>query len=78
MSAIGFKRRNVAQITLKDGTQVDDNDINYDGVDCYLYYQNRKRINGMFGLGIAFPEKWIDPSGVIDDKVGLFGFQDTA
>lgn len=74
VSAVGFKRRSLAKIILKDGTELDDESIDYDGSDCYLFHHNRLKINGMYGLGIAFPEKWIDPAGVIDDKVGLFGF----
>ena len=56
MSAIGFQRRSLGKIILKDGTIISDEDIKFDGVSCYLYYTNRNKLEGMFGFGIAFPE----------------------
>jgi hypothetical protein len=43
-----------------------------------LYYDERIKLEGMYGLGHAFPEKWIDPSGVIDEKVAIVAFQEQA
>jgi hypothetical protein len=65
-------------IYLVNGTHLNENEITHDSQDLYLYYGNRHRIEGMYGLGIAFPEKWIDPVGIIDDKVGIPAFLTTA
>lgn len=44
-------------------------DISHDGESLFLQYGNGVRLTGMYGAGIAFPEKWIDPSGILDSRI---------
>jgi hypothetical protein len=30
----------------------------------------------MFEFGIAFPEKWVDPSGIVDEKIGILCWEE--
>jgi hypothetical protein len=71
VTAVGFERNRFGRIVLRDGTTINDNQVYYDPCMANLTY-NGKEIDGLYGGGIAFPEKKVDVCGLPDCAVGFY------
>lgn len=68
--AIGFTK-NIVPVIERDGTALD---ITYDHETSEFADTEGKKIKGLYGAGIAFPEKVVDPEGTTEYAVGLWKF----
>ncbi|QSZ36307.1 hypothetical protein DSL72_007433 [Monilinia vaccinii-corymbosi] len=68
--AIGFTKNDLPVIE-RDGTALE---INYDHETSGFVDAEGKIIRGLYGAGIAFPEKVVDPEGTTEYAVGLWKF----
>ncbi|KAB8293998.1 hypothetical protein EYC80_009462 [Monilinia laxa] len=68
--AIGFTKNNLPVIE-RDGTALD---ITYDHETSGFADTEGKTIKGLYGAGIAFPERVVDPEGTTEYAVGLWKF----
>lgn len=74
--AIGYERNPLPKIFFEE-KQCSDKDIDYDKLNGQIELNDngvRKPLEGLFGYGIAFPEKIIDPHGNQEYSVGLWKF----
>jgi hypothetical protein len=70
VQAIGF-HRNEAPIIEKDGRKIE---IEYDNRKGGFVGKDGEIIRGLYGAGIAWPERVVDPEGNVEFAVGLYKF----
>jgi hypothetical protein len=70
--AVGYHRNPLPSITI-NSTQVKDEELEFDMHSSGFHYQN-KRVKGLYGTGIAFPEETEDPEGHVEAAVGFGKF----
>jgi hypothetical protein len=70
VQAIGF-HRNEVPIIEKDGRKID---IEYDNRKGGFVSKDGEIVRGLYGAGIAWPERVVDPEGNVEFAVGLYKF----
>lgn len=70
--AVGYARNPLPPITI-NSIKVKDEELEFDMHSSGFHYQN-KRVNGLYGTGIAFPEETEDPEGHVEAAVGFGKF----
>ncbi|WRT70467.1 uncharacterized protein IL334_007465 [Kwoniella shivajii] len=70
--AVGYEKNQYPKIII-EGEQINDEDLQFDQ-HTSGFTHNDRRITGLYGLGIAHPEKTEDPKGHIEDNVGVTKF----
>ena len=70
VQAIGFHRNEVPVIQV-EGKKVD---VVYNNVSGGFMEGGGREVKGLFGAGIAWPERVVDPEGNVEHAVGLFKF----
>ncbi|KAK7415699.1 hypothetical protein QQX98_005734 [Neonectria punicea] len=84
VQAIGYRRDPIPELSLLDSTNVQrqklavdyDNDTGrfWDASESEAAMAERQHVPGLFGAGIAFPERVKDPAGNVEQAVGLWKF----
>lgn len=70
--AIGFERNKLPHIFI-DQRKIPDAKIKHDACTGQLLF-NGEKLPNIFGYGIAFPEKVVDPCGNHEEAVGMWKF----
>jgi len=70
--AVGYARNPLPPITINDQL-IKDEELEFDMHSSGFRYQN-KRVKGLYGTGIAFPEETEDPEGHVEAAVGFGKF----
>ncbi|KAL4888687.1 pyridine nucleotide-disulfide oxidoreductase-domain-containing protein [Aspergillus ambiguus] len=71
VQAVGFTRDPLPELSL-DGYALDE--IQFDPVSGGFQDRRGRAISGLYGAGIAFPERVVDPYGNVERAVGFFKF----
>ena len=76
VQAIGFKRDPVPKLTVGSDPGAAPLELAHDGLSGRFFCPSgrRKYVPGLFGAGIAFPERVTDPAGNVEHAVGFFKF----
>ena len=70
VQAVGFTPDPLPELSI-DGSPIDPKVDNESGA---FYEQNGQLVKGLYGAGIAFPERVVDPYGNVEYAVGFFKF----
>ena len=70
--AVGYARNPLPPITI-NSNKVKDEELEFDMHSSGFHYNN-KRVKGLYGTGIAFPEETEDPEGHVEAAVGFGKF----
>ncbi len=76
VEAVGFHRAEIPVLVRKgeDGREVSFGEIGGDHETGALVVKGGERIKGLYGVGIAWPEKVTDPEGNVEYAVGMWKF----
>jgi hypothetical protein len=70
--AVGYDRNPLPPITI-NSTKIKDEELEFDMHSSGFHYDG-KRVKGLYGTGIAFPEETEDPEGHVEAAVGFGKF----
>lgn len=72
--AIGYERNELPKITIQD-THIKDKEITYERTTGqFIDSRENKNLPGLYGYGIAFPERVVDNLGNVEESVGFLKF----
>ncbi|PYH46655.1 uncharacterized protein BP01DRAFT_381680 [Aspergillus saccharolyticus JOP 1030-1] len=70
VQAVGFTRDPLPELSI-NGRPLE---LDFDSVSGGFYDANGRIVRGLYGAGIAFPERVVDPYGNVEHAVGFFKF----
>lgn len=70
VQAIGYRNNPLPQLENEEGRL----DVKYDNTTASFTDQNGNEVRGLYGAGIAFPERVTDPEKNVEHAVGLWKF----
>jgi hypothetical protein len=70
--AVGYARNPLPPITI-DSNKIEDEELEFD-MHSSGFHHSGKRVKGLYGTGIAFPEETEDPEGHVEAAVGFGKF----